>query len=288
MDIRVDFDLAPGDAGYCSYGTRVQPGVQELLVVSDSLVAAITLKYPALAPLAIALGTLAGLTAVPGVFCASPPPPLPFFGPADFIPGTDIPAPGSYAKWMQVFEFAAWSDFCECLPATGGGPAPVDWPTPAPDLVLNAPPPVGPVVCDDADLCTVLNAIQRQLLATNSTVALIRQDVQLIQRQKVPFAYVPGSLTAGLTGNGQLAVSGILGLAVELTTLPFAIGEEDGNPLAYFGSGWVATGTADGWRSSTPIRHNPMWLPAEPDDTLVGYSLPPGAVANIQTFVREP
>jgi hypothetical protein len=144
------------------------------------------------------------------------------------------------------------------------------------------------VVCDDSDLCTALNAIQRQLLATNATVALIRQDVQLIQRQKVPFGYLAGTSHVGLSGQGDFAVQGILGLAVSATTVPGSTGLESGDPEAHFGLGWITTGTAAGWRRSVALRHTPQWVDVEPDDTLVGYSLAPLVVVDIVEQLREP
>jgi hypothetical protein len=115
-------------------------------------------------------------------------------------------------------------------------------------------------------------------------------QVELIQRQLVPFAYLTGTSHPGLTGNGQFAVQGILGLKVSLTTVPSTVSTLNGDPLELFGAGEVAWGTADGFTERRQIRSNPFL--AFPVDmsaaTLVGYSFTPGVVATITELVREP
>jgi hypothetical protein len=125
---------------------------------------------------------------------------------------------------------------------------------------------------------------------TQSQLDLILKTVTLIQRQAVPFAYVNGTAHSGLTGDGQFSVQGDLGLAVNLTTLPSAIGFSVGNPNALYDVGWINIGTADGWVHREWLVANPF-LSMPPDMsamTLVGYSLGPGVVATITELVREP
>lgn len=125
--------------------------------------------------------------------------------------------------------------------------------------------------------------------ATQSQLSAILAMVELLQRQLAPFAYLAGTSHVGLTGNSQFAVQGILGLSVNATVLPTNVGIEAGDPNAYFGIGWVAVGTADGFQQSVPIRHVPQLIqPVSPDVTVIGYSLNPGVTATITELVREP
>ena len=115
--------------------------------------------------------------------------------------------------------------------------------------------------------------------------------VQLVQRQAVPFAYVPGDLHTGISGAGELAVTGLIGARVTITaTYPSTIGSAAGNPERLFGAGYVQWGSADGFTAR-------VWLdqadtltfpPAAGAYTRLAYSLPPGVVVEIEELVREP
>lgn len=116
----------------------------------------------------------------------------------------------------------------------------------------------------------------------------ILELVKLIQRQKAPFAYVPGTRHNGLTGNGQFAVQGLLGVSVILATLPPYLGNLAGDPPELFDVGYVTLGTADGWHRSVRIDHSPtLVLPIEGSETLLGYSLSPGVVVDVLELRRE-
>ncbi len=125
-------------------------------------------------------------------------------------------------------------------------------------------------------------------VATQSTLDLILRMVTLIQRQHVPFATVHGVAHTGLSGNGQFAVSGLLGVKVELTTTPGRLGVTSGDPETIWGAGWVAVGTADGFNPRQFISTSPMILePISPDTTIVGYSIPSDVTITITELVRE-
>lgn len=122
------------------------------------------------------------------------------------------------------------------------------------------------------------------------TAALERIEhlVTLVQRQAVPFAYVPQGETAGLSGNGELQVDGLIAVTVLLTTLPPYYGMAEGSPDAIFDVGWLSLGTADGFEAPRPIRTSPMFLRVGAEVTKIGYSFSPGIVATIKRHVREP
>jgi len=123
---------------------------------------------------------------------------------------------------------------------------------------------------------------------TNTKLDALLSLVTLIQRQHVPFSYVPGTVHPGLSGNGQFSVQGILALSVQLTTVPTQLGLEMGNPNELFDVGWITEGTANGWKPSVRVDHSPTFVPVAPETTLIGYSLHPGVVATISEFSREP
>ena len=94
---------------------------------------------------------------------------------------------------------------------------------------------------------------------------------------------------SGLSGNGQFAISGLLGVSVALTTVPGRIGLVAGDPDTIFDAGWVTLGTADGWGPRQFITSNPFILrPIAGDMTLLGYSIPADVVATITELTREP
>jgi hypothetical protein len=163
-------------------------------------------------------------------------------------------------------------------------------PLPAPPPPLVSPPtgypspPSAPTCGTSQDVCNLLNTI-------NNKLDWQRQQVDLIQRQAVPFAYLKGTARTGLTGSGSFAVSGILGLSVSLTSVPSGWGRSSDNPNRYIPSpGSVVATTADG--AITPLWCN------EPDSllldsimgsvTTVKYGFKPGVVATITELRREP
>jgi hypothetical protein len=111
----------------------------------------------------------------------------------------------------------------------------------------------------------------------------------LVQRQHVPFAYVPGLTYAGLSGNGEVTFSDpILRLKLELTTLPGNYGLAEGHPDQVYDVGTLAIGTADGFEPPQWITNSPMLLQVPGDAVRIGYALRPGVVATITTYSREP
>lgn len=113
--------------------------------------------------------------------------------------------------------------------------------------------------------------------------------VTLIQRNGVPFAYVPGAAHSGLSGNGTLTIPTCIGLQIDLTTTPGWIGEESGSPPELFESGWFSWGTPDGFIGREFITHDPQlsFPPKAEQYTRIGYSLASGVVATITELYAE-
>jgi hypothetical protein len=239
----------------------------------------------------LALDTLIGAPLLPGVMCTTGPPSVPTFTDADFLPGTGIPSPGSFDKWMQALRAGVWSFYCECIPATGGAPAPTPFPAPPP---LSLPTATGgsPVTltCDNGDICASLNQIMRAIAAMNAQIAYARRDITLIQRQHVPFAYVLGISHLALSGEGTIAIQGILGVTVQATSLPGYLGSDmDSIAASNYYLGSLNLGTTDGWTRKIKLTHNPhLVLDIDGDMSVLEYHFSDGVVANIQELLREP
>jgi hypothetical protein len=118
----------------------------------------------------------------------------------------------------------------------------------------------------------------------------ILQMVTLVQRQAAPFAYVYGDNHEDLSGDGSISVSGLLGVSVDVTTLPDELGRSDGTPEQLFDVGYITLGTADGWSTSRRIDHDGILMlpPAAGAFTSIGYTLTPGVVVAIRELVAEP
>lgn len=118
----------------------------------------------------------------------------------------------------------------------------------------------------------------------------ILQTVRLIQRQAVPFAYIASSSHVGLSGNGHLAVQGLLGARVLLTSTPANVGVESGDPSVVWEAGWINWSNADGATRREFISASPFISlpPLAGQFTQIGYSLAAGVTATITELVREP
>jgi hypothetical protein len=166
-----------------------------------------------------------------------------------------------------------------CSPGTPTPPPPPVQPPQPPTLTL---PPVW-VCANIGDICTRLQQLSQRL-------DWLREMVQLIQRQRVPFAYVLGTTNAGLTGAGTLSVQGILGVSVSLTTVPSFWGRTNDTPARYVPKvGDIQMCSANGCDDEIQLHYASQiaWdLP--PFATSLKYSLRPGIVASITTLLREP
>jgi hypothetical protein len=122
-------------------------------------------------------------------------------------------------------------------------------------------------------------------------LSILKLQVDLIQRQAVPFATVDGDLHDGLTGNGEISVQGLVGVRVAIVdSIEGTVSVTDGHPETLHGTGWIRWGDDVGWRErvflsnevtlSTPYVASAM--------TKIGYSLPPGMEIDIVTLEREP
>jgi hypothetical protein len=125
--------------------------------------------------------------------------------------------------------------------------------------------------------------------ATRNTLDAILTLVTLTQRQLAPFATIHGAVHSGLSGTGTIAVHGLIGLKVAMTTVPGRLGMVFGEPVDIYDAGWVNWGTADGYGPRVFITSNPLLIqPIAPNVTVIGYSIPADVTVSITELIREP
>jgi hypothetical protein len=85
-------------------------------------------------------------------------------------------------------------------------------------------------------------------------------------------------------------VSGILALAVSLTTVPTQLGDRLGTPPRLFDVGWLSLGTSDGYEEAVFVNSATQLVVPRSAGllTTVGYSLHSGVVMTITELTREP
>lgn len=118
----------------------------------------------------------------------------------------------------------------------------------------------------------------------------IEDLVTLLQRQAAPFAYVHGPAHSGLTGSGHVAIQGVLGVKIDLTTVPGYTGLQAGDPDTIYEAGWVNFGGSDGYSARTVLHTTPQLIfpNLAGQYTTFGYTLNPGVVATVTELIREP
>jgi hypothetical protein len=285
----VDLTLYDDAAPFCQYGGQSDPTKALVYVIGDALLDAVVTTALALTgQLALAPYVLTALAAVQGT--------IPFAVDCTIVPSAFIPldltnpASLSGANLQAWLKDAAWSWFCQCVPAPPGSPAPNPYRPPPVIAPPSAPGlPAPRVLCDSSDLCSYLNHLEQLVAAIGAQVNYLRTDVRLIQRQGVPFGYIQGAAHTGLFDQGDFTVADILGLAVTFTSLPPLYPPRPGDPTTYHQLGKISVGTVDGWERSWMPTHSPyLILPVSGAVTRVGYYFASGIVATITELIREP
>jgi hypothetical protein len=139
--------------------------------------------------------------------------------------------------------------------------------------------------------CTTDPNVLNLLNSMWTAIQEIYTETTLLQRQLIPFAYISGTAHAGLHDQGTIAIaSPLLGIRIDLTTIPPQLGQDVSEPTFYFDVGWVSVLDANGFVDQRRItRVNTVWMPRIMSDaTVIGYSFHSGIVATITEIEREP
>jgi hypothetical protein len=260
----------------CQYGSQLKSGQPFNTYVTLELLTSVltAVAAPEFIPLFV---PLIGFNLVVGDLCNRQPPPMPLLH-AD-------PLANSLADLQQGLGAVSWPFFCECVPGT---PAPIPYPPPS----LVAPPgiPTFPIFpCDPADLCSSVSAIRQAVFALASGLAETKELVTLLQRYSLPFAYAPGAVHIGLTGEGEFAVSRLLGFQVQVDQRPDDGLVLPGKPPYFWDMGWMAVSDSSGMLEEKRItRQQQTWLPTACQDALTfSYSLNPGVTVSVRELAPE-
>lgn len=285
----VDLELWD-DLTYCVYGAQRRAGSPDVVSVTYDLALAV-LTYVKANLWTAVIGFLLGQLVNVPVLCSTVRPPYVQLTASDvaqlFGLGSPQEIQDAKAKLARWFLWAAWSYFCECVPGSPGPVQPPILPQPKPPYLPDDP--TLTFTCDNNDLCTQLLHVNVALNAIALRLATQEQLVTLIQRQGVPFGYITGTVHAGLSAAGEFTVADILGLAIDITTLPATYPSFGGDPDTYHNLGKISVGTTEGWERSWWATHDPyLILPISGAITKVGYTFPSGIIATITELVREP
>lgn len=265
----------PQDAP-CQYGTQVKSGSPLSTIITPELVVDIVART-AMSWLAIAFVPLHYTVLDTQRLCSSPPPPIPALPASGFFE--------SIGQTAQALDAVSWPYFCECR---AGATTPVPYPPPT----LVQPPnwPTTPTfTCAEEDICATLVALRQEMAALRQTTSSVLQLATLTQRYGLPFAYLPGALHFGLSGEGEISIPRCVGLQVNVTSPPPARVLE-GNPDYWWDQGWMSVGNDTGMfveqRIARPVH---LWQPRNLQEaTRFRWSLNPGVVIDMRELYAEP
>lgn len=272
--------------GYCAYGTERQPGVTEALQMSAGVVAGLGLGTGEIWTIPILAG-IYGSTIIMDQICGSQKQPDQTVDLADWsTPASSGVGTVAAQKVISNFRNKLWDAYCRCTPAPSGSPGPV---TPPVTILLKPTylTTIDNIQIDNTEISTTINQLWQYFLSlnigNNNSISIGQQIAECTCSK-----YKVGASHPGLSGDGELAVSGILGLAVNFTTLPDRIGVAIGDPDTLYTGAWVNIGSIDGWFE----RHFPNtdpWIafPARMNEmTKIGYSIPADVVLTISELVQ--
>ena len=176
---------------------------------------------------------------------------------------------------QSPFTFPADPLFC---PQAGTPPQveipsqPIELPTPTPWACSTI-----------GDLCTRLFQMQQ-------TIDWVRRLVVLGMTHNGPLQYTMGTAHSSLTGSGSIVVSDILGVFVELTTVPSTWGRTASTPPRYIPSpGSIHAGTDDGLQEAVVLHYDEHWIDnLNSLTTEIAYSFRSGITARITEILPTP
>jgi hypothetical protein len=217
----------------CAYGTQLQPTAQLVYYLVPSLIDAWLVEdgLPWLAALFTPtyFSTLNAQT-----ICQSGPPAMPVI---------DLSTLDSSRDTIdQVLRTIAWPNICECTP---GAPAPVPYPLPTATEPAGWPTFPTTVVTTPGDPAA-LQEILRRLSNVEYTQAQIHDLVFSTQRYKSPFAARVGRRFEGVLGEGELGLTRVAGIHIDVTTEPPGKLHLPGNPDYIKDLGWISISSASG------------------------------------------
>lgn len=265
-----------GAPGYCQYGTEPAPTAPLVTLVTEAGVAAVCTLLGA--PwLEVLFAPLIGYALDTGVLCGSGPPTMPPISAQSLL--DDIQSK------LVVFEAALWYSVCQCTPAPSGSPPPTSYPI---VVVVQPPgwPPPPNYACDNTNICATLQLILKRLDELSTSQQINVTSTTTVVNSPSVLAYQLGAVHAGLTDSGSIAVSGLVGVRVEVTSGTPGI-VLPGNPPYYWDQGWLSVSDGGALLLEHRITHaSAEWFPPEARlASVVGYYANPGVELQISELI---
>jgi hypothetical protein len=267
---------ACGPAVPCAYGTRLTSGAQFVYYLTPGFIDVI-LGARGLAWLAPVFTAFWFTTINAQDLCGALPPPWPTIN-LHTLETT-------YDSALKMLKAIMWPYVCECVPGT---------PAPSTPIPPSATQPTGwpaypTFSCSNTDLCAAVLGIQKQLAAMQERLGQDLGLTTLIQRYRVPFAYIKGAKHSNLSASGSFSIPRCIGVLVEVkartseTTLA-------GNPPYLWDVGWMSILTADGTiEERRLVRTTQLWFPQTMQDaTTFGFFCTTGTVIDVTELYAEP
>lgn len=210
--------------------------------------------------------------------CGTGPPALPAISLGSFDQSID--------SLSQILRAIAWPNICRCK---NGTPPPIPYPLPAAAQPTSWPA-LPTFSCNDQDVCTTLTTMQQQLAFVAKSISPILELTQLQQRYRLPFAVIDGAAHVGATDSSSFLISRLIGMRVDVTTIPTGTKILPGNPPYYWDLGWMAIANADGFTEEKRItRAEQTWFADTMPQALVfEYHLSAGVTATFTEIEAEP
>lgn len=273
--VLVSWTAPPG--GFCPYGTQPINPLQPPLYLTPELLGQWLTRLGANALLGRFSPLFYTVLSVDNLCGALPPP---------FTQATVDNLDASPQALLELVKSMAWLNLCECKP---GAPAPQ--PPPDPTVVVGPGVPVSPTFgCSEIDLCATLIAIRQQLAAIALTVGTDLELDTLVQRYRVPFAYIAGATHSNLAGNGSFHVTRLVGLQVVITASPTSPIVLEGNPGYVWDVGWMSVSDGGGMLQEKRItRQSFTWFPDSMQEaTTFGWFMKDGYQISVGELEAEP
>jgi len=180
------------------------------------------------------------------------------------------------SAWLPHSPVTTSPDPIFCPPA-GTPPLPVIDPQP-PEIISRTP-----------WTCTTIGDLCTRLYQLSLRVDWLRTQVAYDSSRLDPYSYVASTVHSSLTGDGLLTVSDILGVLVELTTVPSSWGSTSDTPPRYIPSpGVIQFGTTDGLGEAVWVHYADQFIvPAPGLTTRVSYNFKAGVTGRITELLRS-
>lgn len=115
------------------------------------------------------------------------------------------------------------------------------------------------------------------------------QMLTLLQRYVLPFAYIQGTVHAGITGSGSFSVQSLSGIQTHVSAYPASLRTAGGFPTYIYDLGWLSILTADGLIDEHRLtRVDSVWQPRLMEEAITfGYFLNPGVTVTFTELQVE-